>query len=103
MADPDPKHLPPSIDLDALQQLAALELPAAEVPAMRDALAGVLADFAALQEVDTRGLQACRHPFDQQLPTRPDQPEPCPAVAAILALAPAKAQDCFALPRVLEP
>lgn len=101
--NPSPEPRPPQrIDLDSLQRLAALDIPAERRAQLCAELEGLLADFCRLQEVDTEGVPASRHPLDQELVTRPDTAGAVPKSAEVLAQAPARRDDSFVVPRAVQ-
>lgn len=93
---------PPPVDpaqVSALCRLARLQLPPERAAELAGRLEKVLAAFASLAQVDTRGVEPAA-PASASL--RPDQPTASLTVEQALANAQRTAAGCFLVPRVVD-
>lgn len=89
-------------EVDRIAHLARLRLSEAELTAMARDLDRILDYVAALEELDTAGIEPTAHAIPLETPLRPDRPaEPLDPALAV-AGAPASADSAFVVPKVLE-
>lgn len=89
------------MNLDAIAQLANLELSAEESAALARELEAILAYVAQLQQVDTTGVEPMSHPLVSHTPLREDAARPGFSRDAALANAPAARDGFFEVPKIL--
>ena len=82
--------------------LARLELRAADLPLMTRQLSAILDYVNQLQQVDTEGVEPLAHPLPLHNIFRDDDPAPSLPVDAALANAPARRDDFYSVPAVLD-
>jgi aspartyl-tRNA(Asn)/glutamyl-tRNA(Gln) amidotransferase subunit C len=82
--------------------LARLELSDADVTRMTPQLSAILDYVDQLKQVNTEGVEPLAHPLNVHNVFRDDEPAPCLPVDAALANAPARHDDFFSVPAVLD-
>lgn len=93
---------PPDARLKHLQRLARLQLDEAEAEAVAADVELLLGYLTRLQQVDVTGEPEWTPPVAPKAFARPDAVEPSMARAEALALAPARQDGYFRVPRVLD-
>jgi aspartyl-tRNA(Asn)/glutamyl-tRNA(Gln) amidotransferase subunit C len=89
-------------DVEELAGLARLRLGAAEAERLRGDLARILAYVEQLQGLDTTGVEPMTHAVPLDCPLREDAAAPSFSADEALAGAPARTEDYFVVPRVVE-
>ncbi len=87
-----------------LAELARIDLDAADAPSVDDLvehLREMLAWIEQLDTVDVDGVEPLVQPVDIPLRLRPDVAMPASGADAVLGGAPARAGDCFVVPRII--
>jgi len=82
--------------------LARLNLSEAEVAAMAPQLSAILDYVRQLQTVETTGVEPLAHPLDLANVFRADEPGTCLSPDQALANAPARRDNFFSVPAVLD-
>ena len=94
-----------ALDRTTVQKVARLARMGVEESAL-DGLAGELSNIIgwveALSEVDTEGVEPTSHVLPLANAFRPDEVDPSPAVADILAAAPQRQENYFKVPRIID-
>ena len=85
-----------------IAHLARLELSAAELEVLGRDLNAIVGYVDLLQEVNTDAVEPLAHPLDLKNVFREDEPRPSPPVDETLANAPARSDDYYAVPAVLD-
>ncbi len=85
-----------------IAQLARLALGDAELEVLRTELAAILDHVAALQEVETTGVEPMTHAVPTMLRLRPDTVAASLPVEVALADAPAAKDGCFEVPAIIK-
>lgn len=88
--------------LRATADLAQLDLSESDVARLLVRLDGVLTHFAALDEVDTTGVEPALYPLPTQLRPETGPPGTPLPQAEVLANAPASRDGAFVVPRMVE-
>lgn len=83
-------------------KLARIEIPAGEREAVAKQLSGILHWIEQLQEVNTDGVEQMTSVSDQKLPWREDKVTDGNCREAVLANAPVREFDCYAVPKVID-
>lgn len=89
-------------DVRWIAHLARLELPAAELEALGRDLNAIVDYVNQLQQVNTDGVEPLAHALDLANVFRDDVPTPSSPVDEILANAPRRTDDYYAVPAVLD-
>lgn len=89
-------------DAYRVAKLAALELSEQDAQAMREQLEKILEHIAALDAVDTAGVEPTFHPFASEAPLRVDVAKLSGLRDELLASAPRAEGPGFAVPKVLD-
>lgn len=89
-------------DVEELAGLARLRLGAAEAERLRGDLERILAYVEQLQGLDTTGVEPMTHAVPLDCPLREDAVAPSFSADEALAGAPARTEDYFVVPRVVE-
>lgn len=92
----------PSLDIRAVAHLARLELTPEEESRFGAQLEGILRHVEQLQQVDVTGVEPTAHALPRVNVTRADVVQPSLPVAAALRNAPARSQDLFVVPKIVE-
>ncbi len=82
--------------------LARLEFSSAELDLLTDELDTILTRVEQLNELDTDGVEPTAHAIPLENVFRADEVVPSIGVEQALRNAPMQAQDCFAVPKVIE-
>ncbi len=90
-------------EVEELALLARLRLGDEELERLRGELSAILDHVGALQEVDTDGVEPMTHDVPLDCPLRPDVVAPSLSADEALADAPARVDDFFSVPRIIEP
>lgn len=85
-----------------MARLARLELEPDEAGRLVREIQALLTHVANVERVATEGVTPTAHPLDLGLPRAPDAPREGLAADAALAAAPAREEDFFRVPPVLE-
>ena len=85
-----------------IAELARLSLSEAEIAEMSRDLDRILGYVAALEELDTEGIEPTAHAIPLETPFRPDRPAKPMDPASAVASAPESAETAFVVPKVLE-
>jgi aspartyl-tRNA(Asn)/glutamyl-tRNA(Gln) amidotransferase subunit C len=88
--------------VDHVARLARLDLSDEERDRFTRQLAGLLEYFAALQQLDTEGIEPTSHVVEMANVTREDASRPGLTREAVLAAAPAHQDGFFKVPPVIE-
>ena len=94
-----------SISLEDVERAAALahiSLAPERAAELRDELAAILQYVSQLEQLDTREVQATRHPLSPESPLREDVVTPGVDRDEVLSSAPASRDGGFSVPKVLE-
>jgi aspartyl-tRNA(Asn)/glutamyl-tRNA(Gln) amidotransferase subunit C len=97
-----PHEGPPRFDVSHVATLASLSLDGAAAARFQHELAGIVAYFAQLDELDTRDVPATAHLQLDRLPVRADVVLPCLSHDDALAAAPSIEGGGFAVPTFVE-
>ncbi|WP_032113804.1 Asp-tRNA(Asn)/Glu-tRNA(Gln) amidotransferase subunit GatC [Candidatus Paracaedibacter symbiosus] len=89
-------------DVKKVSRLSRLKFSDEGLVAMQQQLNGIVHWIDQLQQVDTNGVEIFSDQQEQQIPERQDVICDGNIVEAILANAPEKAHDMFAVPKVVE-
>ncbi|HKA86244.1 MAG TPA: Asp-tRNA(Asn)/Glu-tRNA(Gln) amidotransferase subunit GatC [Haliangiales bacterium] len=89
-------------DVEELAGLARLRLGAAEAERLRGELQSILAYVEKLQALDTTGVEPMTHAVPLDCPLREDAAAPSLSADEALAAAPARVDDFFVVPRIIE-
>ena len=89
-------------DVEEIAFLARLQLSAEESERLRGELSGILGYIEKLRACDTTGVAPMTHAVPMDCPLRPDELAPSLPTEAALAAAPARVDDSFGVPRVIE-
>jgi len=89
-------------DVERAAALAHLSLTPERTSDLRDELTAILQYVSQLEELDTREVQATRHPLSPQSPLRDDVVTPGVERDEVLACAPSRREGGFSVPKVLE-
>ncbi len=89
-------------DVDELAGLARLRLGAAEAERLRGELEHILSYVEKLQALDTTGIEPMTHAVPLVCPLREDAAAPSLSADEALAGAPARVEDFFVVPRIIE-
>lgn len=89
-------------DVKKVSRLSRLKFPDDGLVAMQEQLNGILHWIDQLQQVDTQGIDIFSDQQERQMPERQDVVCDGNIVEAILANAPEKAHNMFAVPKVVE-
>jgi len=89
------------MNLDAIAQLAQLELTPAESAAMQRDLEAILDYIAQLQRIETAGVAPMAQAIVADTPLRADEVRPWFSAAEALANAPAQRDGMFEVPKIL--
>lgn len=85
-----------------IAHLARLELPQAELDVLQRDLSAIVDYVNQLQEVNTDAIEPLAHPLELRNVFRDDVPVPSLPVDEILANAPVREGDTYAVPAVLD-
>ena len=85
-----------------IAHLARLEMPPAELDLLQRDLSAIVDYVNELQKLQTDSVEPLAHPLDLANVFRDDIPVPSPGVDAMLANAPERKGDFFAVPAVLD-
>jgi aspartyl-tRNA(Asn)/glutamyl-tRNA(Gln) amidotransferase subunit C len=94
-----------TVDVKTVQhvaRLARLQVEPAEQARFAAQLAEILQYVQQLQQVPTDGVEPTSHVVPLSNVTRPDQPRPSIAPEAVLALAPARHNQLYKVPKIIE-
>lgn len=89
-------------DVRWVAHLARLELPAAELELLTGQLSKIVDYVNLLQQVDTDNVAPLAHALDLHDVFRADEPRPSLSADAALANAPARSNDYYSVPAVLD-
>ena len=90
------------MNIEAIAQLAQLDLTAEEAAALGADLEAILAYVGQLNRIDTAGVEPTAQALVAQTPLRDDVARPGFTPAEALANAPQAAHGMFAVPKILE-
>ncbi len=93
---------PADLDIDHVARLARISLSEEEKAAFSGQLGDVLAYIALLKEVDVSGVEPTAHAFPVENVWAEDVAQPGLPVEAALRNAPARRDNLFAVPKVVE-
>ena len=93
---------PTSLDIDHIAKLARIALTAEEKARFSEQLGDVLAYVAQLKEVDIAGVEPTAHAFPVTNVWADDVPRPPLGVESALRNAPARRDNMFVVPKVVE-
>jgi aspartyl-tRNA(Asn)/glutamyl-tRNA(Gln) amidotransferase subunit C len=82
--------------------LSRLELTPAEIESLARELGAIVEYVNQLQALNTDGVEPLAHPIDVHNVFRADEPAPSLAVESVLANAPKRKDDFYAVPAVLD-
>jgi len=82
--------------------LARLELSAEELVVMTEQLNGIVGYVDQLQQLDTKNVEPLAHALPLRNVFRADEPGPSLSVEEALANAPARKDNCYRVPAVLD-
>jgi len=103
MTDPGKQMSDPkSLDIDHIAKLARVALTAEEKARFSEQLGDVLAYVEQLREVDITGVEPTAHAFPVTNVWAEDVPQPTLPVDAALKNAPARRDNMFVVPKVVE-
>ncbi len=91
-----------TIDVPKVANLARLALPAERIPALEAELSSILRFVEQLSEVDTQGVEPMTSVVAMTQRLRPDAVREGDQAAQVLANAPDRVADFFAVPKVVE-
>jgi len=89
-------------EIEAVADNARLDLTDDEVAALRDDLKEILDSFAALDDIDTEGVEPALHPIDHGDRSREDEQGECLSQAAALSNSENTEDGYFKGPRAVE-
>lgn len=89
-------------EVEYIAELARLELTPEEKERFRLQLSAILDYARRLQELDTSGIPPTSSVLVEELPLRPDEPQPGLSLPELLRNAPAVTNEQFRVPPVLE-
>ena len=89
-------------EVEEIALLARLRLGEAEAQKLAGELSAILGYVEQLQKVDTTGVEPMTHAVPLDCPMRPDAVAPSLSADEALADAPQRAEDFFAVPRIIE-
>jgi aspartyl-tRNA(Asn)/glutamyl-tRNA(Gln) amidotransferase subunit C len=89
-------------EVEELALLARLRLEDDELERLRGELAAILEYAGQLQAVDTTGVEPMTHAVPLDCPLRADEVAPSLTTDEALAAAPARVDDFFSVPRIIE-
>jgi aspartyl-tRNA(Asn)/glutamyl-tRNA(Gln) amidotransferase subunit C len=89
-------------EVEEIALLARLQLSADEAERLRGELSGILGYIEKLKACDVSGVEPMTHAVPMDLPLRADELAPSLSTDAALAAAPARVEDSFSVPRVIE-
>src|SRR5437762_1835191 len=89
-------------EVQEIAQLARLALTDAEAAALQTDLGAILGYIEKLQQLDTTGVEPMTHAVPMDLPLRDDAVAASLAPDAALADAPAREDDLFQVPKIIE-
>ncbi|MDY6766083.1 MAG: Asp-tRNA(Asn)/Glu-tRNA(Gln) amidotransferase subunit GatC [Candidatus Nanohaloarchaea archaeon] len=89
-------------DVEEVAENARLDLPGEEIDALQDDLQEILDSFAALDEIDTDGVEPALHPIDHGDRSRADDVEDCLPQDEALANSENTENGYFTGPRAVE-
>jgi len=92
----------PHLDIRAVAHLARLELTPEEQTRYGAQLGDILRYVEQLQQVDVTGVEPTAHALPRFNVTRPDVVQPSLPLEAALRNAPARGQDLFVVPKIVE-
>jgi aspartyl-tRNA(Asn)/glutamyl-tRNA(Gln) amidotransferase subunit C len=95
----------PALTLEEVQEialLARLELDAAEVERLRSDLTSILSYIGKLEALDTQGVEPMTHAVPLECPLREDRVLPSLSASEALAGAPARDDDFFEVPKIID-
>lgn len=93
----DPQKL-----VEKVAQLARLQLAPGEHEKFSKQFSGLLENFAKLQKLDTSGVEPTVYPFDLRNVLRHDEPARACEKEELLRNAPARHEDFYKVPKVIE-
>ena len=88
--------------VERIAELSRLSLSDAEAAAMERDLARILDYVAALQDLDTEGVEPTSHPIALPTPMRADAAVPAMDPERAMANAPARVGTAFVVPKVID-
>jgi aspartyl-tRNA(Asn)/glutamyl-tRNA(Gln) amidotransferase subunit C len=91
-----------NVDLEHVARLARLQLDETETALMREQLAKILTYIAALNAIDTEGVEPTTHAVPVVNVMREDETRPCFPADEMLANAPDRVDGFFRVPRIIE-
>ena len=89
-------------EVERIADLARLELAPGEAQSMTDELEAILGYVAALEQLDTTGVEPTLHPLLVTTPLRDDVAAPPLDPESALANAPERSGTAFVVPKVLD-
>jgi aspartyl-tRNA(Asn)/glutamyl-tRNA(Gln) amidotransferase subunit C len=89
-------------DVEEIALLARLELAPDEAERLRGELSAILGYVEKLRACDVTGVEPMTHAVPMDCPLRPDEVQPSLPAERALAAAPARSDDCFEVPRIVE-
>lgn len=92
----------PVLDIRAVARLARLELTEEEAARYGAQLTDLLRYVEQLREVDVTGIEPTAHALPRVNVTRPDVVQPSLPLEEVLRNAPARSQDLFRVPKIVE-
>lgn len=101
-ASPADAPAPDSALIQKTASLARLALDPSEVAAMVPQFARILGSFETLRALDTVGVEPMTRPIELETVQRADRPGHCLDREAVLALAPKRTLEFYAVPKTLE-
>ena len=90
------------VAVEELAALARLSLDEEETRRLTEEVGGILEHMAALQELNTEGVEPMTHAVTLELRLRPDDAKASFGTETALAAAPDHTQDCFRVPNVIK-
>jgi aspartyl-tRNA(Asn)/glutamyl-tRNA(Gln) amidotransferase subunit C len=90
------------LNIDHVAELARLALTPAEKQTFAEQLGDILAHIEQLKEVDVEGVEPTAHAFPIVNVWQADEPRPGLPVEAALRNAPARKENLFSVPQVVE-
>ena len=89
-------------EVEEIALLARLKLADEEIERLRGELSAILGYVAKLEQLDTTGVEPMTHVAALACPLREDAVAPSLTADEALAAAPARADDFFEVPRIIE-